>query len=43
MGLHRRVATEFSFLLGIPTLLAAGGLQVYSAQKKASPSIGRWC
>ena len=34
MGLQRRVATEFSFLLGIPTLLAAGGLQIYSAQQK---------
>ena len=34
MGLQRRVATEFSFLLGIPTLLAAGGLQIYSAQKR---------
>lgn len=33
LGLQRRVATEFSFLLGIPTLLAAGGLQIYSARK----------
>jgi undecaprenyl-diphosphatase len=33
LGLERRAATEFSFLLGIPTLLAAGGLQIYSAQK----------
>jgi undecaprenyl-diphosphatase len=32
-GLERRAATEFSFLLGIPTLLAAGALQIYSAQK----------
>jgi undecaprenyl-diphosphatase len=34
MGLQRRVATEFSFLLGIPTLLAAGAVEIYSAQKK---------
>lgn len=34
MGLQRRVATEFSFLVGIPTLLAAGAVQIYSAQKK---------
>ena len=33
LGLQRRVATEFSFLLGIPTLLAAGAAQIYSAQR----------
>ncbi len=33
LGLPRRAATEFSFLVGIPTLLAAGGLQIYSAHK----------
>jgi undecaprenyl-diphosphatase len=35
MGSQRRAATEFSFLLGVPTLLAAGALQIYSAQKHA--------
>jgi undecaprenyl-diphosphatase len=28
LGLNRRLAIEFTFLLGIPTLLAAGGLEV---------------
>lgn len=30
-GLRRPVATEFSFLLGVPTLLSAGALQIFSA------------
>jgi undecaprenyl-diphosphatase len=30
MGLSRPVAVEFTFLLGVPTLLAAGGLKVVS-------------
>jgi len=37
LGLERRAATEFSFLLGIPTLLAAGALQIYSAYEKGEP------
>ncbi len=34
LGLNRPKAAEFSFLLGVPTLLAAGGLQIVSALKK---------
>ena len=37
LGLNRPRATEFSFLLGIPTLLAAGALEIYGELKKAGP------
>jgi undecaprenyl-diphosphatase len=39
LGLNRPAATEFSFLLGIPSLLAAGGVQMISAirQPPAEP------
>lgn len=43
LGIARPQATEFSFLLGVPTLLAAGGYSILSALKKAEPvpeSIG---
>ncbi|MFZ0241175.1 MAG: undecaprenyl-diphosphate phosphatase [Desulfobacterales bacterium] len=31
LGLSRPTATEFSFLVGIPTMLAAGGLKIFRA------------
>ncbi len=31
LGTNRVLATEFSFLVGIPTLLAAGGLKIFKA------------
>jgi undecaprenyl-diphosphatase len=31
LGLNRVAATEFSFLVGIPTMLAAGGLKMFKA------------
>jgi len=36
IGSSRKSATEFSFLLGIPTLLAAGVLEAHSELKKAN-------
>ena len=38
LGLNRPAATEFSFLLGIPTLFAASGYEIYRALKH--PGIG---
>jgi undecaprenyl-diphosphatase len=34
LGVNRPLAAEFSFLLGVPTLLSAGALQVYTAHKE---------
>ena len=33
LGLSRPAATEFSFLVGIPTMLAAGGLKIFKASR----------
>lgn len=37
LGLSRPAATEFSFLVGIPTMLAAGGLKIFKALHHPSP------
>jgi undecaprenyl-diphosphatase len=37
-GLSRKAATEFSFFLAVPTLLAAGGYQLYKARHLLSAS-----
>lgn len=42
LGVNRPVATEFSFLLGIPTLLAAGGLELFSEIRTPSPDLEPW-
>ncbi len=38
-GTNRVAATEFSFLVGIPTLLAAGALKTYKAVKHVGGSV----
>ncbi len=42
LGLSRPAATEFSFLLGVPTLLSAGGLQIFSAIRHHEASTVNW-
>ena len=37
LGLSRPAATEFSFLVGIPTMLAAGGLKIFKAVHNPPP------
>jgi undecaprenyl-diphosphatase len=41
-GIARPAATEFSFLLGIPTLMAAGALQIYSEISKNGAAGEDW-
>ena len=37
LGLNRPAATEFSFLVGIPTMLAAGGLKIFKVLHHPAP------
>ena len=37
LGLSRPAATEFSFLVGIPTMMAAGGLKIFKALHHGAP------
>lgn len=40
LGLSRPAATEFSFLVGIPTMFAAGGLKIFKELRQTSDSPG---
>jgi len=44
LGLSRPAATEFSFLVGIPTMLAAGGLKIFKAlhHPLAGAPVEKW-
>ena len=42
LGMARPAATEFSFLLGIPTLMAAGGFKILSAVKDGTAGSEDW-
>lgn len=42
LGLARPAATEFSFLLGVPTLLAAGGYELLKAAKAGEMAGLNW-
>jgi undecaprenyl-diphosphatase len=39
MGLSRAVAVEFTFLLGVPTLLAAGALKLFSSLRAGGADL----
>ena len=42
LGLSRPAATEFSFLVGVPTLLAAGGLETSQALRHTGAAAPDW-
>ncbi|MGH7398889.1 MAG: undecaprenyl-diphosphate phosphatase [Candidatus Rokuibacteriota bacterium] len=42
LGLSRPAATEFSFLVGVPTLLAAGGLEMLEALRHSAGPPTDW-
>jgi undecaprenyl-diphosphatase len=42
LGLARPAATEFSFLVGVPTLLAAGGLETVQALRHPAGPPTEW-
>ena len=42
LGLSRPTATEFSFLVGVPTLLAAGGLETVQAFRHSATAAPDW-
>jgi undecaprenyl-diphosphatase len=42
LGLSRPAATEFSFLVGVPTLLAAGAFETYQALRHPGPPATDW-
>ncbi|MCX6922822.1 MAG: undecaprenyl-diphosphate phosphatase [Verrucomicrobia bacterium] len=39
LGMNRVAATEFSFLVGIPTMMAAGGLKIFKALHHPPPGV----
>lgn len=41
LGLNRPLATEFSFLVSIPTMLAASGLKIFQAFHHHSPDVAQ--
>ena len=42
LGLNRPASTEFSFLVGVPTLLAAGAFETYQALRHPGPAATDW-
>jgi undecaprenyl-diphosphatase len=42
LGLERPAATEFSFLVGVPTLLAAGAYETYHALRHPDAAAPEW-